>query len=139
LKNLRPRTYNLKPLTLMPGLAVLVITASLCVLSSVPVFARNIIIFVADGLRYGSVNPEDAPTMDALRQAGTYFSNSHAVFPTFTTPNASAIATGHYLGDTGDFSNTLYPGFPIPSVKRGGGSVYRDPVYRERCRLGLYR
>jgi hypothetical protein len=97
-------------------LAVLVIGASLCVLSSVPAFARNIIIFVADGLRYGSVNPEDAPTMYALRQEGTYFSNSHAVFPTFTTPNASAIATGHYLGDTGDFSNTLYPGFPIPSA-----------------------
>jgi hypothetical protein len=97
-------------------LAVLVVGASLCVLSSVPAFARNIIIFVADGLRNGSVNPVDAPTMYALRQEGTYFSNSHAVFPTFTTPNASAIATGHYLGDTGDFSNTLYPGFPIPSI-----------------------
>src|ERR1700747_1324932 len=80
-------------------LALLFIGASLCVLSSVPALARNIIIFVADGLRYGSVNPEDAPTMYALRQEGTYFSNSHAVFPTFTTPNASAIATGHYLGD----------------------------------------
>jgi hypothetical protein len=29
-----------------------------------------------------------------------------------TTPNASAIATGHYLGDTGDFSNTEYVGYP---------------------------
>ena len=97
-------------------LAGLVIAAILVVTSSVPAFARNVIIFVADGLRNGSVNPEDAPTMYELRQRGTYFSNSHAVFPTFTTPNASAIATGHYLGDTGDFSNTLYPGFPIPSV-----------------------
>ena len=79
-------------------------------------FSRNVIIFVADGLRHDSVNPEDAPTLYQLRQEGTNFSNSHAVFPTFTTPNASAIATGHYLGDTGDFSNTLYPGFPIPLV-----------------------
>ena len=79
-------------------LAGLVIAATLLGLSSAA-FARNVIIFVADGLRYGSVNPEDAPTLYELRRQGTHFSNSHAVFPTFTTPNASAIATGHYLGD----------------------------------------
>jgi Type I phosphodiesterase / nucleotide pyrophosphatase len=81
---------------------------------SVPASGRNVIIFVADGLRNGSVNQSDAPTLYALRQLGVDFPNSHALFPTFTTPNASAIATGHYLGDTGDFSNTLYLGFPIP-------------------------
>jgi hypothetical protein len=75
--------------------------------------ARNVIIFVADGLRHGSVNATDAPTLLKLRQTGVDFVNSHALFPTFTTPNASAIATGHYLGDTGDFSNTEYVGFPI--------------------------
>src|SRR5215471_17884630 len=74
---------------------------------------RNVIIFVVDGLRAGSVNATDAPTLFALRNAGVNFVNSHSMFPTFTTPNASAIATGHYLGDTGDFSNTIYSGFPI--------------------------
>jgi hypothetical protein len=49
--------------------------------------------------------------MSALRTAGVSFANSHAVFPTFTTPNAAAIATGHYPGDTGDFSNSLYIGY----------------------------
>src|SRR5258707_6881048 len=82
--------------------------------SFAPAFGRNVIIFVADGLRNGSVNQTDAPTLYALRQLGVDFPNSHALFPTFTTPNASAIATGHYLGDTGDFSNTLYVCFPIP-------------------------
>lgn len=77
---------------------------------------RNIVIFVADGLRNGSVNPEDAPTLYSLRQLGVNFTNSHSLFPTFTTPNASAIATGHYLGDTGDFSNTIYSGFPTPNA-----------------------
>jgi hypothetical protein len=96
--------------------AGLAITAALILWSSAPAFSRNVIIFVADGLRHDSVNPEDAPTFYELRRQGIDFSNSHAVFPTFTTPNASAIATGHYLGDTGDFSNTLYPGFPIPAV-----------------------
>ena len=77
---------------------------------------RNVVIFVADGLRYGSINPDDAPTLYRLRQEGVDFSNSHSLFPTFTTPNASAIATGHYLGDTGDFSNTIYAGFPSASA-----------------------
>ncbi|MEH2229332.1 MAG: alkaline phosphatase family protein [Nostoc sp.] len=81
---------------------------------------RNVIIFVADGLRNGSVNPIDTPTLYSIRQQGVSFANSHSLFPTFTTPNASAIATGHYLGDTGDFSNTIYTGFPSPNAN---GSV----------------
>ncbi len=75
--------------------------------------ARNVIIFVADGLRPGAVNPTDAPTLTALRKLGVNFQNSHAIFPTFTTPNAAAIATGHYPGDTGDYSNTIYSGYPV--------------------------
>jgi type I phosphodiesterase/nucleotide pyrophosphatase len=78
--------------------------------------ARNVILFVADGLRQGSVNDEDAPTMSLLRKQGVFFSNSHSLFPTLTTPNAAAIATGHYLGDTGDFGNYLYTGYPLPIV-----------------------
>ncbi|MBN3881787.1 MAG: alkaline phosphatase family protein [Nostoc sp. JL34] len=81
---------------------------------------RNVIIFVADGLRNGSVNPTDTPTLYSIRQQGVNFANSHSLFPTFTTPNASAIATGHYLSDTGDFSNTIYTGFPSPNAN---GSV----------------
>ncbi len=73
---------------------------------------RNVIIFIADGLRHDSVNARDAPTLLALRERGVHFVNSHSLFPTQTTPNASAIATGHYLGDTGDFSNAKYSGYP---------------------------
>lgn len=72
---------------------------------------RNVIIFVADGLRHGSVNPTDTPNLYAIRTKGVHFENSHSLFPTFTTANASAIATGHRLGDTGDFANALYTGF----------------------------
>jgi Type I phosphodiesterase / nucleotide pyrophosphatase len=74
---------------------------------------RNVIIFVADGLRAGSVNQQDTPALFALRTAGVQFSNSHSLFPTFTMANASAIATGHGLGDTGDFSNTIWVGYPV--------------------------
>src|SRR6476661_5965072 len=73
---------------------------------------RNVILFVADGLRHGSVSEHDTPALWTVRTEGVHFENSHSVFPTFTTANASAIATGHGLGDTGDFSNTLWIGYP---------------------------
>ncbi len=79
---------------------------------------RNIILFVADGLRRGSVNAQDAPTFLLVRQQGVDFANSHSLFPTFTTPNASAIAAGHYLADTGDFANSEFIGFPVFSDGR---------------------
>jgi hypothetical protein len=74
---------------------------------------RNVIIFVVDGLRAGSVNPTDAPNLSLIRSQGVNFINSHAMFPTFTTPNGATMATGHYPGDTGDFSNTIFSGYPI--------------------------
>jgi arylsulfatase A-like enzyme len=79
---------------------------------------RNVIIFVADGLRSHSVTPQSAPALAAVRRDGVDFANSHSLYPTVTTANGSAIATGHLLADTGDFANTIYVGpqpFPAPS------------------------
>ena len=78
---------------------------------------HNAIIFVADGLRHSAVNAEDMPTLANIFASGVNFENSHSLFPTFTTANASAIATGHYLGDTGDFSNTIHVGFSVKTAK----------------------
>ncbi len=110
---------------------IAVCCALLCVLATSTVAAdapratgnnrRNVVIFVADGLRAGSVNALDAPTIFDLRQKGVGFANSHAVFPTFTMPNGSAIATGHYLGDTGTFSNYIYSGYPVFNGGNFGG------------------
>jgi hypothetical protein len=77
---------------------------------------HNVVLFVPDGLRAVMVSPETAPAMAALRDRGVDFRNPHALFPTFTTPNASAMATGHYLGDTGEYGNFIYTGFPVPGA-----------------------
>jgi type I phosphodiesterase/nucleotide pyrophosphatase len=77
---------------------------------------HNVVLFVPDGLRALIVSQETAPTMSAIRDNGVDFKNPRALFPTFTMPNASAMATGHYIGDTGDFSNTIYSGFPVPKA-----------------------
>ena len=110
------------------------LSAGLILLSASAGFSQtnrphNIVLFVPDGLRGRIVTPETAPAMAAVRDRGVNFKNSHSMFPTFTTANASAIATGHYLGDTGDFSNTIYTGYPVAPA---GGTVTpfleSDPV-----------
>src|SRR5580704_17541547 len=77
---------------------------------------HNVVLFVADGLRFRMVDDRNAPTMAAIARNGVSLLNSHALFPTFTTANASAMATGHMLGDTGDFSNTIDAGFEVPGA-----------------------
>ncbi|WP_343617071.1 alkaline phosphatase family protein [Novosphingobium sp.] len=93
---------------------------------------HNVILFVVDGLRGKIVDQDTAPELDRLRNEGVFFPNSHSVFPTFTTANASALATGHQLGDTGDFSNTIYTAKRIATAN---GSVTpfleSDPVLGE--------
>ena len=93
--------------------------------------SNNLVLFVADGLRGGMVDPHSAPQMTAVRERGVSFPNSHSVMPTFTMANASAMATGHYLGDTGVFSNTINVGFPVPSA---AGSI--TPFLENDAALG---
>jgi len=113
---------------------------------------RNIVIFVADGLRYGIVNADTAPTFAAIRRDGVDFANSHALFPTVTTANASVIAMGHGIGDTGEWSNSLYMGKPFASnhgyltagmendaVLNEVNSVYRGNYLDELSLLKLAR
>jgi predicted AlkP superfamily pyrophosphatase or phosphodiesterase len=96
--------------------AIVLLSASLFTLAAGAASAQNntphnLILFVPDGLRGRIVSPQTAPAMAELRDKGVNFKNSHSMFPTFTMANGSAMATGHYLGDTGTFSNTIYTAF----------------------------
>jgi len=117
--------------------AILLLSAGLTTLFAGAVRAENatshnLILFVPDGLRGKIVTPDSAPAMAEIRDKGVNFRNSHSLFPTFTTANASALATGHYLGDTGDFSNTIFTGYAVGAA---GGTVTpfleSDPVLRD--------
>jgi arylsulfatase A-like enzyme len=107
-----PHGHGSESLTVLACVTAAVIFPVLLA-AQAPAPRHNAILFIADGLRAASVTPESAPAMSALKAKGVDFANSHALYPTVTTANASAIATGHYLGDTGDFGNTLWFGFPI--------------------------
>ena len=93
---------------------------------------HNLILFVPDGLRSQIVDEARAPAMARLRAEGVDFGNSHSLFPTFTTANASAFATGHKLGDTGDFSNLIYTGVRVLAANATVSPFLEsDPVLRE--------
>ncbi|MFO1108289.1 MAG: alkaline phosphatase family protein [Bradyrhizobium sp.] len=118
--------------------AITLLSASLITLSTIGAATaqnakpRNLVLFIPDGLRGKIVTPQTAPAMAELRDKGVNFRNSHSLFPTFTMANGSAMASGHYLGDTGTFSNTIYTGKPVASAS---GTVTPfievDPVLKE--------
>ena len=89
---------------------------------------HNVVLFVADGLRPGMVDDRTAPAMAALMARGVRFTNTHSLFPTFTMANASGMATGHLLGDTGDFNLYDLYGFQVP------GASWPDAFSRKRSR-----
>jgi predicted AlkP superfamily pyrophosphatase or phosphodiesterase len=77
-----------------------------------PAKAHLNLVFVLDGLRPDSINPDDTPNLYRLRLEGVNFLNSHSVFPTVTRVNATAFATGTYPGTNGIVGNTMY----VPKV-----------------------
>src|SRR5215472_18137364 len=90
---------------------------------------HNLILFVPDGLRALSVTNESAPTLAALRDKGVNFKNPHSLFPTFTMANASGMAFGHHLGDTGAFSNVIFTGYPVaPAANSVTPSIENDAI-----------
>ena len=74
--------------------------------------ARLNLVFILDGLRPDSINPDATPNLYRLRLEGVNFLNGHSVFPTVTRVNATAIATGTYPGTNGIVGNNLY----VPKV-----------------------
>src|SRR5262245_24728831 len=93
------------------GIAAAVVAATAIISMLDPAQAGNAtlnIVLVLDGLRPDSITPEDTPNLWRLRQEGVNFLNSHAVFPTVTRVNATAIATGTYPARNGILGNRIY-------------------------------
>src|SRR5215472_2669175 len=93
---------------------------------------HNVILFIPDGLRPGSVDPKIAPTFARVRDQGVYFANSHSVFPSLTMVNSAAMGTGHFPGDTGNFANTVYTGFLVVSANESvTPMIENDAILKE--------
>jgi len=72
---------------------------------------RRILVIGADGLRPDLLDPEVMPNVAALATGGVRFTNHHAVYPSHTRVNMSALASGTTPGQHGIVANTmLVPG-----------------------------
>jgi predicted AlkP superfamily pyrophosphatase or phosphodiesterase len=111
------RSFTMRPMASLGSMILSATLASAAFAQAPAAPPHNVVLFVADGLRFRMVDDRTAPTMAAIAREGVTLRNSHALFPTFTTANASGMATGHMLGDTGDFSNTIYAGFEVPGAR----------------------
>ena len=106
------------------------VTASLPAFSQAPSSAALHLVLVLDGLRPDSINAQDTPNLHRLRTQGVTFANSHAVFPTVTRVNASAIGSGTYPARNGLMGNTVF--IPAVDPKR----AFNNDDARQLLKLG---
>jgi predicted AlkP superfamily pyrophosphatase or phosphodiesterase len=72
---------------------------------------RRVLIIGADGLRPDLIDPALMPNVAALAEGGVRFGDHHAVYPSHTRVNMSALASGTTPGRHGIVANTmLVPG-----------------------------
>lgn len=93
--------------------------------------SRKVIVFVWDGLRPDSVTQADTPHLYALKQAGTYFSDNHSTYPTFTMMNSAAFATGSFPGTTGFYGNSLWAPGARGVDSSGTVQDFNQPAFTE--------
>lgn len=68
---------------------------------------RRILIIGADGLRPDLLEPELMPTVSRLAEEGVWCREHHAVYPTHTRVNMSALTSGCTPGQHGIMANTM--------------------------------
>lgn len=69
---------------------------------------RHVVIVVWDGMRPDFVNEQNTPTLWKLAHEGVTFRNHHAVYPSATMVNGTALVTGVYPGKSGIIANHVY-------------------------------
>jgi arylsulfatase A-like enzyme len=69
---------------------------------------RHVVVVVWDGMRPDFVSQENTPALWKLANDGVVFRNHHAVYPSATNVNGTAIATGAYPGHSGLIANHDY-------------------------------
>src|SRR5438045_408948 len=69
---------------------------------------RHVVVVVWDGMRPDFVTEQNTPTLWKLAREGIIFRNHHAVYPSATMVNGTAIVTGVYPGKNGIIANHVY-------------------------------
>ena len=69
---------------------------------------RHVLIVVWDGMRPDFVSEQNTPTLWKLAREGVTFRNHHAVYPSATNVNGTAMVTGLYPGKSGIIANHVF-------------------------------
>ena len=85
-----------------------VFCAQAAVAAETPKPERHVVVVVWDGMRPDFVSQENTPALWKLANEGVVFRNHHAVYPSATNVNGTAIATGVYPGHSGLIANHDY-------------------------------
>src|SRR5437899_5023384 len=73
-----------------------------------PLPSRHVLVVVWDGMGPDFVSQENTPALWKLAHEGGIFRNHHAVYPSATNVNGTALATGVYPGHSGVIANHDY-------------------------------
>jgi arylsulfatase A-like enzyme len=73
-----------------------------------PKSERHVVIVVWDGMRPDFVSEQNTPVLSKLASEGVTFRNHHAVYPSATMVNGTALVTGVYPGHNGIVANRVY-------------------------------
>src|SRR5258708_21433431 len=73
-----------------------------------PLPSRHVLLVVWDGMRPDFVSQENTPALWKLAHEGGIFRNHHAVYPSATNVNGTALVTGVYPGHSGLIANHDY-------------------------------
>jgi predicted AlkP superfamily pyrophosphatase or phosphodiesterase len=69
---------------------------------------HHVVVVVWDGMRPDFVTEQNTPTLWKLAREGITFRNHHAVYPSATMVNGTAMVTGVYPGKSGIIANHVY-------------------------------
>src|SRR4029077_185492 len=89
---------------------------------------RHIVVVVWDGMRPDFVSEETTPTLWKFAREGVTFRNHHAVYPSATMVNGTALVTGVYPGKNGVIANYEYR----PEIDRRRSINVEDPAVVSR-------
>src|SRR6266496_880855 len=85
---------------------------------------RHVVVVVWDGMRPDFVSEKTTPTFWQLAREGVTFRNHHAVYPSATMVNGTALVTGVYPGKNGVIANYEYR----PEIDRSRSINIENPA-----------
>ena len=87
---------------------VLWIVCASTITAGLPEPECHVVVVVWDGMRLDFVSEENTPALWKLAKEGVIFRNHHAVYPSATNVNGTAMVTGVYPGKNGIIANHVY-------------------------------